>query len=190
MTTAPSISEMIHHIKLCPPDFLRAPRIKNIGEIHTEALVNDTWRKLAKQPTAAAMIRLKTDRRPAAELLLIQITCYAVSHPFFSELASPAWFIELVNSGLAEVAPLVKAEQWLNDEERAEELARIIMHACRQIPDGETATSAADRFDSVNTVRRLKVIEESKAAIERTRELRRQMAEAKAREAANVYARE
>lgn len=190
MTKAPSISELIHHIKLCPPQFLRQPRIKSSGEIHTEALVNDTWRLLAKQPAAPAKIRLKADRRPTTELVLIQIICYLASHPFFRELPSQAWFMELIQNGLVEVAPLVKAEQWLNDEERAEEVARIIMHACRQIPDGETATSAADRFESVNTVKRLKVIEKSKAAMERTRELQRKMAEAKAREAANVYARE
>lgn len=190
MSKIPSISALIHHIKLCPPDFLRQPLVKNIGEIHTEALVNDTWRLLAKKPTAASKIRLKTDKRSPAELLLIQIACYVVSYPFFRELSSPVWFEELVTNGLSEIAPLVKTEQWLNDEERAEELARIIMHACKQIPEGETATAAADRFASVNTVNRLKVIEESRAAIERTRELKRKMAEAKAREAANVYARE
>jgi len=190
MSKIPSISALIHHIKLCPPDFLRQPLQKNSGEIHTEALVNDTWRMLANQPAAASTIRLKADRRPPTELMLIQIVCHVVSHSFFRNLSSSAWFEELVNNGLSEVAPLVKTEQWINDEERAEELARIIMHACRQIPEGETEASAADRFVSVNTVNRLKVIEESRAAIERTRELKRKMAEAKAREAANVYARE
>lgn len=189
MMQAPTISELIHHIKRCPVDFLEPPCRKGVGQVDTRALVNDVYRRLSRQPAATNRIVIGADQRSVAELSLMQICCWALSHPFFTELDSewlPAFFV----GSLREVAGLVKTEQWVNDEERAEELARLIMNACGRIPGGESKAEANDRYDSVNTVKRLKIIEETRAAMERAQEIRRKMAEAKAREAANVYSRE
>ena len=189
MKIGPPVSELIHYIKQCPPDFLKAPVLKGQGEVYTEALVNDIWRFLRKQTVAPAKIDLKADQRSSEELLLIQICCWLATHPFFAGV-SPEWFESLVHKGFKDVAGLVKPELWLSDEERAEELSRIVLREARVVPEGESKEEAEDRLDSVDTVKRRKVLEESKAAIERAREIRRRMAEAKAREAANVYGRE
>jgi hypothetical protein len=159
------------------------------GEVYTEALVNDSWRRLSRNPVAPRLIEISGQDKPVSELKLMQICCWALSHSFFMQI-EVKWFKSFFGEGLREIAPLVKTEDWVNDEERAEELARMLLHASGCVPMGETTTEAQDRFEAVNTVRRLKVIEESRAAIERAREIRRKMAEQKAREAANVYARE
>lgn len=189
MTITPTISELIHHIKRCPVDFLGEPVRGGKGDVYTEALVNDSWRRLSGNPVAPRRVEISAQERTVSELKLMQICCWALSHPFFAQVKLQ-WFESFFTEGLREIAPLVKSEEWVNDEERAEELARMLMHACNAVPAGETTAEAQDRFEAVNTLRRLKVIEESRAAIERAREIRRKMAEKKAREAANVYARE
>lgn len=189
MKEVPTISELIHHIKRCPAEFLGAPIRRGKGEVNSEALVNDILRMLMQQPTAPAKTMLAADRRSAAELLLIQVCCWILTHPFFAKIDN-GWFNEVFWSQLAAVAPHVKSELWVADEQRAEELARMILKSSGYIPAGETSDEALDRFDAVNTVKRIKVIEESAAAEERARLLRRQMAEQRAREAANVYGRE
>ncbi|HAE38143.1 MAG TPA: hypothetical protein DCG57_05820 [Candidatus Riflebacteria bacterium] len=189
MIIVPTISEMIHHIKRCPPEFLAPPLLRGRGEINTEALVNDIFRVLSGKPAAPKKIELSPERRSPAELSLIQICCWALSHPFFRQIDS-GWLNDLFWSQLTGIAALVKTELWVTDEERAEELARMILKCCGYVPAGETPEEALDRFDSVNTVKRMKVIEETRAANERAQAIRRQMAEQRAREAANVYGRE
>lgn len=189
MTVVPTISELIHHIKRCPIEFLKAPVLNGRGDVYTEALLNDALRLISRDSTAPATIFISADKRSNAELTLMQICCWAVSHPFFAQIDSD-WFAPFFSEGLSKIAPLVKTELWVKDEERAEELARILLNACACVPGGETAAEAKDRFDSVDTIKRLQVIEETRASYVRASEIRRRMAEAKAREAANVYARE
>lgn len=189
MMAAPTISELVHHIKQCPFEFMAPPMKSGKGDVNTEALVNDIFRILTNNMTAPRSISLAVEKRPVEELTLIQICCWVLSHPFFKEIQTE-WIKPFLCRELAVVAPLVKPELWVWDEERAEELARMMFSSCGQIPGGETPEEAQDRYDSVNTVKRLKIIAETNAANERAREIRRQMAEAKAREAANVYGRE
>lgn len=189
MINVPTISELIHHLKQCPAEFLAPPRRNGKGEIHTEALVNDIGRILSGNLTAPQLIALSPEKRSPAELVLLQICCWALTHPFFKEIDN-GWLQDFLCNQLTGVAPLVKTELWVKDEERAEELARMILKCSGYIPGGETRDEALDRFDSVNTVKRIQVIKESNAANERAREIRRKMAEDKAREAANVYSRE
>ncbi|MBU1108760.1 MAG: hypothetical protein KKB51_18940 [Candidatus Riflebacteria bacterium] len=189
MIAVPTISELIHHIKRCPPEFLAPPVINGKGEVHTEALANDVIRMLSADLTAAKALTLTPDKRSPAELILIQICCWILTHTFFKEIDN-RWLNDFLRTQLSAIAPLIKSELWIQDEERAEELARMILKCSGYIPAGETRDESLDRFDSVNTIKRLKVIEESKAAIERAKELRQKMAEKKAREAANVYSRE
>ncbi len=185
----PTISQMIHHIKKCPSEFLRRPIQNKIGETHTAALVNDLLRSLSNQPTAVATFALDPQSHTLAELHLMQISCWALSHPFFSRVDTRL-IAGFLKTGLKQVAGLVKTESWITDEERAEELARMIFSACNEIPAGESSSEAQDRLTSVDTVNRIKVIEKSRKAMERAKELRRKMAEEKAREAANIYGRE
>lgn len=189
MINVPTISELIHHIKQCPAEFLAPPYINGKGEIHTEALVNDISRILSGDLTAPKPVALAPEKRSTAELVLIQICCWVLTHPFF-KLIDNGWLNDFLGNQLAGVAPLVKTGLWVKDEERAEELARMILKCSGYIPGGETRDEALDRFDSVNTVKRIQVIKESNAANERAKEIRRKMAEEKAREAANVYSRE
>jgi hypothetical protein len=189
MTKAPAISELIHHIKLCPLEFLNTPQKNGKNGVNTEALVNDIIRLIAHEPTAARQIEIQSQKLSREELSLLQICCWTLTHPFFAEI-DHRWVFDFFKEKLTDIASIVKTADWVADEERAEELARLIMQCCRYVPDGETREQALDRFDSVNTIKRLKVLEESKAAIERAREIRRQMEEKRAREAANVYGRE
>jgi hypothetical protein len=189
LSKSPTISELIHHLKNCPDEFLQKPRKGAAGEIYTSALLNDVYRKISGNLVAAHPVKVNCQKKAIKELELIQIVCWLLSHPSF-EAISCKWIPKFIDKNLSELAPLVKKESWISDEERAEELSRLVLLACGVIPAGETKAEAQDRLDSVNTVKRLKVIEESKAAMERAKAIRKKMAEKKAREAANVYGRE
>lgn len=189
MNKAPTISELIHHLKQCPPEFLAPPLQHGKGEVHSEALLNDIMRQLSHDLTAPQLSKIAAEKRSIAELLMIQICCWLLTHPFFKNIDN-RWIHEFINNQLSSIAPLVRPELWVTDEERAEELGRMVLHCSGYLPAGESREEALDRYDSVNTIKRLKVIEESNAANARAQEIRRQMAEKRAREAANVYARE
>ncbi len=189
MTIVPTVSELIHHIKRCPSEFLKEPVYGNNGLIHTEALVNDIYRIISDDMVANCPIKLSSKKLSKEELSLIQICCWVLTHPFF-KFTDNSWIKDFFCTGLKEISSLVKKEVWINDEERAEELARIIFRHCGFLPQGESREEALDRYESVNTIKRLQVIEESNAAMERAKAIRKKMEAKKAREAANVYGRE
>ncbi|HNS99422.1 MAG TPA: hypothetical protein PLJ27_04570 [Polyangiaceae bacterium] len=191
MQKAVTISELIHHIKQCPSEFLDMPaRGENDDGVHTLALVNDILRYICHCPTTPCLLTVEGKADKTAEWRLWQVCCWALSHPVFFEAGPAAQWIPLFSGRLDEVSTLVETEKWVTDEERAEELARILLSHAAIIPEGEDATIAADRLDAIDTVKRMKVIEQTRQAELRTQEIRRQMAARAAREAANAYGRE
>lgn len=185
----PTISELIHHIKNCPVEILNKPIHNGAGDVNTEALVNDLFRFISGNPTTPKMVTLEEYNLSLESKSLIQIAVWLLSFPFFQSVA--LFRINTFLFGeLPKLSNLIKTEQWIEDEERAEELARLALIKFNITPNGETISESQDRFDAVDTIKRLKVIEESRAAFERAQKIRQKMAEKRAREAANVYARE
>lgn len=170
-------------------EFLADPVSDGTGELYTEALVNDLFRHLAKNPTAPQSVHfsdyslsMESQRLVAIAVWLLCLPCFEKVHEEFVKA-----FLFRILPG---VSPHVESEKWIEDEERAEELARIALNTFDMLPENETAEEAQDRLEAVDTVKRIRVIKESQAAFERAQEIRRQMAEKRAREAANVYSRE
>ena len=91
---------------------------------------------------------------------------------------------------LIDLSNVTKASKWIEDEERVEEFVRSALMACEILPENESFEEAFDRLESISVLKRNKVLARSKKAFDRVLEVRRKMAEQKAREAANVYGRE
>lgn len=80
--------------------------------------------------------------------------------------------------------------EWIRDPERSEELVRSFFHHLKFIPEGETEAYFLDRWKSIDSLERMKIIDESKKAQERAKEILRKIKEAEEAEAASKYNRE
>jgi uncharacterized metal-binding protein len=85
---------------------------------------------------------------------------------------------------------LVRAELFVRDADRREELARLVFRCTGVVPAGETAEQAADRLSTLDSATRTRVEAEARAAEERAREVREALKRKRAEEAAARASRE
>jgi hypothetical protein len=188
------IYSLLYHLKSCPEYFLQFWALKRGDVPHTDILLKDMYRRLYGDFSVAdESLPSVTDfwRCDQNQFLSIQVACWFFHYPLFTNRPNLLTAIhEFLKEDLVEVSRFVKARDWVEDDDRAEEFIRLALKRCEIIPAGETETEAADKLEALDTLQRQEVLRESHDAYERMREIRRQMAEKKAREAANVYGRE
>ncbi len=187
MNQGPAIQHLIHRLARCPEDFLFEPTIRGHGQVDVSAVVSDLLVDLggvleATDPLAGASINAVHARN---HLRLILVACWLLHDPWFCQQArfsrpSARWLCD----GLAELASLVAADYFVTDPEHREELCRLCLVALDLLPLGESEAQATDRLTTISTVERERVVLETRAAGEAARELRRQMEDQRAREAA------
>lgn len=182
-----TIYDLIDHFKKCPVEFQRK-------EVSTRALVADTYRKVIRDYTYDNFSLPDNKTFEAFSIdykISIQLCCWLLS---YKKIKSDQNILRKLNTflftELANICKYVKHQKWLEDDDRSEELIRLLLKSLEIIPEGENAAEAADRFESLSTIKRLGVLEKSNNAYERMLEIRRKLAEQKAREAANPYGRE
>lgn len=188
------VDELVHFLRNCPIE-LQQPSVyaEATTGVHTRAVAMDVLRTfntgeaaLTAVPDEEAFKAYTEDHR-----LALQLSCWLLHHQTFS--AEPDmkdallifWF-----DTLAQLSQHIKRDAWLRDEDRAEEMVRLLLTLCDLRPLNETPAESEDRLDAINTLKRLNVLQNSDAAYKRVQEIRRKMAEKRAREAANVYGRE
>jgi hypothetical protein len=189
----PPLQQLLHRITATPPDFMAEPRIGNKGEVHTVAVVRDL---LAAKGHLVDIARLsafagrnvKTDRNRLSIALLMSWL-----------LADPALAIEqehltdvltLLNDDAKRLAEYTNARQLFEDPERREELARLTLSKLGLRPAGETVAQAQDRFTSISSLERARILAASQEAEARARAIREQLAKKAAEESANKWTRE
>ena len=91
---------------------------------------------------------------------------------------------------LKALGDVLDARQVLGDADRREEVARRALAALSLRPRGETKPQAEDRLKTLDSIERQRVILETRAAQERARKIREEMARKAAEEAASRYGRE
>jgi hypothetical protein len=189
-----NVFELVTHLKKCPDVFLKPSIFVDENGINSTALICDTYR-LVKQDFLNVEFRipgtadLKTIndnhwRAIHISIWLLNHSCF-VNTPKIADKLYAFWFKDLQNT-----AAYVNYKKWITDEERAEEMVRLLLKCCDIIPSDESLEQAADKFSSLSSVDRHKVLEESYKAHERIMRIKKEMAEKKAREAANAYGRE
>ncbi|TGK95488.1 hypothetical protein EHQ30_02285 [Leptospira brenneri] len=80
--------------------------------------------------------------------------------------------------------------EWTKDAERAEELIRSLFQSIDLVPANETKVYFEDRYRSIDSRERLRILEQTKKAQERAKEILRQMKQKEEEEAASKYNRE
>lgn len=187
------IYNFLDHLLKCPEVFFQIHPY-DVDEPQTFILIKDLMRKRNNN------FSMKDSEFPSFDeisnfdenhLISMQIGCWFFSYYLLPNSPRLVYDIhEFLFYDLKEISKYVKAMEWVEDEDRAEEFIRLALKSCNILPLGETTEEAADRLDALDTLKRLSVIRETNQALERAREIRRKMAEEKAKEAANMYGRE
>jgi hypothetical protein len=188
------VFELFTYLRKCPDTYLQPSDFFMEEGLNSIALICDTYRTVSNDflknefdiPAGFNFKSIEDNHWRA-----IHISTWLLSHP--DGINSPSieaqlyffWFEKLVQA-----SEYVKFNEWISDDERAEEMVRLLLYCCEIIPDGETKDEAADKLSSLSSVDRHKVLKESYEAHERIMNIKREMAEKKAREAANTYGRE
>ena len=166
-----NVFELVTHVRKCPDIFLKpSSSIENEG-LNSVALISDTYRlvcndflkKEFKIPSPFNLAHIDDNHWRA-----IHISIWLLNHPNFIKSAILEdklynfWFEELSEASL-----YVNFKKWICDEERAEEMVRLVLHCCEIIPDGENQEEAADKLSSLSSADRQKVLKQSYQAYER-----------------------
>jgi len=106
----------------------------------------------------------------------------------------PAERLEHAIGEAMRVLEVVAARQFLDDTDRREELVRLVLRHLDLSPEGEAAADAEDRLSSLDSVRRVRLLQEARAAEDARRkreaELAAELAKKQAEEQAARYDRE
>jgi hypothetical protein len=124
-------------------------------------------------------------------LRLTAIVVWLLAEESFADaLSARASVMDLLTARIAELAATSKAQAYVADGERREELARTALAALNLVPAGETEAQAADRLSSVSAAERHRLLNASRAAEERARSIREALVRKAAEESADKYTRE
>lgn len=192
----PLLESLTRRLAECPADFLGAPRDRSDkGEVHVAAVVFDLLRELGGTPLTppelAAFEFKRGDARTERRLRVVLIAAWLLYDSWFrSRNRFAIQACTLLATGLSDAAAVVPPPSFVSDPDRREELARLCLKALGLRPAGETEAQAEDRLATLDSVERARVVRETRAAEERARQIREEMARKAAEEAAAVYGRE
>jgi len=189
----PALVDLTRRLLDTPTAFLGEPRIGATGAVAIAALANDVLYLHGARAAAAHLQRFEgvTAKADRNRLALVAITAW---------LLADAWFVAQsldhfqVFNALVDVphalAPVTAAHRFVHDPDRRAELARTVLAHLGYRPDGETAMQAADRLHAVSGSARRALIEASRAAERRAREIREALEAKAAQESADKWTRE
>ena len=189
----PPLETLVRRLAETPRDFLMEPRIGNGGRVVVAAVADDLCRMLGSAATSAELSRLsgtkpKQDRNRLSVSLLL---CWLLADEWFRASATPRTALfELLASGAEELAAHTPSKKFVEDPERREELARFALARLGRRPLGETRAQAEDRLTSLSAAERARVMQASRAAEQRAREIREALARKAAEESADKWTRE
>lgn len=189
----PLLEALTHRLSQCPREFLDAPRIGSQGVIRTAGVVADLMLDITGTLPALDDCREFEETAPKdkAWLRLVLVSAWLLHDRWFQERpehAARLW--NLLRKGLQSLAQVVTAEQCVLEPDRREELVRYCLNALAVVPSGETAAQAVDRLKALNSIERVRVMQEAKRAEEHARKVREAMQEKQAKEAAAKATRE
>lgn len=189
----PLLESLTHRLAETPVEFLAEPRIGAAGRVAVAALVNDVLLLHGARATEAELRQfhgnsIKADRN---RLALVMITAWLVADEWFATSGLQQTVVcQMLAEVPAELAPATPAHNFVNDPDRREELARVVLARFGYRPAGETETQASDRLSGISGTERRRLLEASRAAERRAREIREALARKEAEESADKWSRE
>ena len=185
MSDAPSIAALTRRLAETPSELLSDSRVD------LAAVVSDLVRDLGGEIFDAKRAAPFSDQSESSRRSLLLIAAWLLHDDWFvSQQRFAASAYDFLAGGLDEAASVVAPGQFVTDPDRREELARRALRALAVVPLGETSPQAADRLNTFDSVERIRVLRDTRAAQERTRKVQEAMARKAAEEAASAYGRE
>jgi hypothetical protein len=191
----PAIEVLIHRLAETPVEFLGEPKIGAAGIVHVAALVNDVLALHGQRAPLAALNVFAGDgndlRGDRNRLALVMIAAWLLADDWFvSAGLAQSQLLPLLQTDMAELAQAAGAHKFVNDPDRREELARVVLARLDYRPDGETIEQATDRLSGISGVERRRLLEASRAAEKRAADIREALARKAAEESADKWSRE
>lgn len=192
----PHLETLTHRLADTPAEFLREPRIAGVHNsqaVHVAALVNDILRLHGARAPAASLqgfhgAQVKADRN---RLALAMIMCWLLADDWFvAQRLAQEDVLQVLGEAARELAAASPAHQYTQDPERREELARIVLARLGFRPRDESAAQAIDRLSAISGTERRRLLEASRVAEQRSREIREALAKKAAQESADKWSRE
>lgn len=184
MSVSPPIERLMARLAATPDDFLEEP-----DRVGTAALVNDLLHGLGHRVGAADLRPFEGPERN--RLMLVAVTVWLLADEWVRDAApGRAAMLALLEGRIADLAAAGRADAFVTDVERREELARTALAALGLVPAGETSTQAADRLSSVSAAERRRLLRASQEAEARARVVREALIRKAAEESADKYTRE
>ncbi|MVW59769.1 hypothetical protein GPY61_07485 [Massilia sp. NEAU-DD11] len=188
----PDLESLVRRLAGTPPEFTDEPRIGGSGRVAVAAVVNDLlYLHGARAPHAAlAPFEGGSVRADRNRLALVLIIAWLLADDGLRALdpGQPALLDAL--AGVARELAAVPAHRYVDDAERREELARTVVARLGCHPYGETPEQAGDRLAAVSAAERRRLLDASRAAERRAREIREALVRKAAEESADKWTRE
>ncbi|MEY2926583.1 MAG: hypothetical protein RL367_1060 [Pseudomonadota bacterium] len=191
--TGPPIERLTHRLAETPADFLGEPQIGTGGRVAVAALVADLLARFGGRAEPVQLARFVSDQAPRDRnrLALVMIAVWLLADDWFAGAGiGPGPMAALLDSGVEELAVSNPAHQFVHDPDRREELARTVLARLGLRPAGESEAQAADRLTAISGAERQRLLNASRAAEERAREVREALARQAAQESADKWTRE
>ncbi|MFP5394201.1 MAG: hypothetical protein ACLGI6_22120 [Gammaproteobacteria bacterium] len=184
----PTLETLTHRLADTPADFLADP-----GQVSAAALIHDLLRRHGARPARVTLQRFQSadSRDERSRLTLACVIVWLLSYDWFAARSfSEAQLLEALDGTATSLAEGVAAQAYVQDPDRREELARIVLARLDLRPEGETLEQATDRLSGISGTERRRLVEASRAAQQRAREIREALARKAAEEAADKWTRD
>ena len=179
----PSLERLTRRISECPADFLDEPRLGTSGRVHVDAVVADLI--FAITGSRVAPIQLEAFARGDAKkdrnrMQIVLLAAWLLADPWFVQVGADKKtatvtadaVVKFLGDGAAELAAFAMSTKLVDDPDRREELARIVLARLGMRPAGESVAQAQDRLTTISTAERQRVIAAARGAEERARQIR------------------
>jgi len=189
----PDLETLTRRLADTPPDFMDEPRVGGSGRVAVPALVNDLAGMHGARLALAVLDGFKgqSARSDRNRLAVAMICAWLLADPWLlAQRLDPASLVQVLAEVAAEMAAATPAHRFAADAERREELVRTMLGRLGYRPAGETPIQAADRLAAISATERRRLLEASRAAEQRAREIREALARKVAAESADKWTRE
>lgn len=206
----PELNYLLHRMADCPQEFLNIPYIPKANSkeylppensVNTLALLSDLISNLGGSrftETEITEYRSKSAIHTQGGenfLKLVQICIYLFSDTRFDgkdgTLSKIKDFLQWeTTSDLYKLSALVEPEKFITEAERREEIIRLCLSKIDFRPKGESEIQSKDRLNTISSIERARVLEETKKSAKKAEALRKKLEEQAAIEAASKMPRE
>ena len=192
MIAGPPLERLTRRLAETPDEFLGEPRLGTSGTVVTAALVADLFEGFGQRVTKADLDRfVGAHAEDRNRLKLVALTVWLLADDWAAAAGiEAAALADLLGERVTDLAGAGRADLFVSDSERREELARTALAALGLTPEGETEAQAADRLSAVSAAERFRLLRASREAEERARAIREALIRKAAEESADKCTRE